>query len=111
MRTFYLSVFWGSNVGSVVQLMVIATAGTLVVTGSHTFQDLTVLVFVTVIAPWLEWIRTLFITLFGDFGRWLLTLPILIVSPLRLVVGILIGLWAYNAANSIPAGPVRPGTV
>lgn len=102
MRTFLLTVFWISNVGNVLQLLIIVSASWIVLSGAYSFFDLNVNVFITQYIPWLIWIKTILIQLLGDIGRWILSIPILIVSPMKFVVGTIIGLWAYSAAKKYP---------
>jgi len=56
--------------------------------------------------------RTFLLTIFwitalGSVGRWILTIPILIIAPLKLVGGTIIGLWAYSVAKNMPAKPTH----
>jgi len=102
MRTFLLTVFWISNVGNVLQLLIIVSASWIVFSGAHSFLDLDVNAFITQYVPWLLWIKTILVQILGDFGRWILSIPILIVSPLKFVFGTIIGLWAYSAAKKYP---------
>jgi hypothetical protein len=41
----------------------------------------------------------------GDFGRWILAIPILIIAPLKLLTGTIIGVWAYTVAKDMPVEP------
>jgi len=102
MRTFLLSVFWVTNFGNVIQTLVIASAGWIIFSGSYSFSDLNVNVFLTEYIPWLLWLKTILIALLGEFGRWVLTIPILVIAPLKFVTGTAIGLWAYSAAKNLP---------
>lgn len=102
MRTFLLSIFWISSVGNVVQALIMLSAGWVIFAGDYAFANLSVEVFVTQVAPWLRWVETVVIALLGDFGRWLLSIPILIIAPLKFIAGALIGWWAYTAAQNIP---------
>jgi hypothetical protein len=102
MRTFLLSVFWITNVGNVIQLLVIASASWIILFGSYSFLELDGNVFVTKFVPWLLWFKTFIIALLGDFGRFLLSIPILIIAPLKLAIGTMIGCWAYFEAKNIP---------
>ena len=103
MRTFLLTIFWITNLGSVIQLLIIASASWILFSGAHSFFDLNVNVFITQYVPWLILIKTILVHLVGDFGYWILTIPILIIAPVKLVLGIIIGLWAYSAAKYMPA--------
>jgi len=105
MRTFLLTIFWITNLGSVIQLLIIASAGWIILSSDYSFFDLNVNVFVTQYVPWLIWVKTLVVELFGNFGYWLLSIPILIIAPLKLVAGTFIGLWAYSAAKNMSAEP------
>ena len=106
MRKFLLTIFWITNVGNVIQLIIMLSASWILFSGAHTFGSLDVNVFLTQYVPWLLWIKTLIVTVFGDFGEWLLRIPILIIAPLKFVAGLFIGVWAYTAANNLPAEPV-----
>jgi len=103
MRTFYLTVFWITTLGSVIQLLIIVTASWIILSGAYSFSDLNVSVFITQYIPMFIWIKTLIVALLGSLGHWILTIPILIIAPLKLVLGTIIGLWAYSAAKIISA--------
>ena len=107
MRTFLLSIFWITNVGSAIQLLIIVSASWVVFSGTYSFTELNVNVYITQLVPWLLWLKTLIVTLFGDLGRWLLAIPVLVIAPLKLVSGTAIGLWAYSTAKKMPVGSVR----
>ena len=107
MRTFLLTVFWFTNFGSVVQLLIIASASWVIFSGASSFVELNVGVFITQYIPWLIWAKTLLIEIFGNFGRWALTIPILIIAPLKLITGTLIGVWAYTVAKAMPREPAH----
>ena len=105
MRTFLLAVFWITNLGNVIQLLVMASASWIIFSGAYSFYDLNVNVFITDYVPWLQWIKTFIVGLLGDFGYWILTIPVLIIAPLKLFVGTIIGLWAYSVAKEMPVEP------
>ena len=105
MRTFLLTVFWITNLGNVIQLLIMASASWIIFSGTYSFFDLDVNVFITQYIPMFIWIKTFIVPLLGDFGYWILTIPILIISPLKLVAGTFIGLWAYSVARNMPAEP------
>ena len=105
MRNFLLTVFWIANIGSVIQLLIMAAAGWLIFSGHYSFCDLNVVVFVTQVAPWLHWVETVVVTLLGDFGRWILSIPIFIISPIKFMAGAIIGWWAYSRAKKMPVKP------
>ena len=105
MRKFLLAIFWITNLGNVIQLLIMVSAGWIIFSGAYSFFDLDVNVFITQYVPWLLWIKTLIVELLGDFGYWILAIPILIIAPLKLIVGTFIGLWAYSVAKDMPAGP------
>jgi hypothetical protein len=105
MRTFLLSIFWITNLGSVIQLLIILSASWIILSGTSSFFDLDVNVFITQYVPWLLWIKTILVQLLGDLGYWILTIPILIIAPVKLVSGTIIGLWAYSVAKGMPAKP------
>ena len=103
MRTFLLAIFWITNLGNVIQLLIMASASWIILSGAYSFTDLNVNVFITQYIPVFLWIKTFIVGLLGDLGRWILTIPILIIAPLKLVVGTIIGLWAYSVAKKMPA--------
>ena len=105
MRTFLLTIFWVTNVGNVIQLLIMVTAGWILFSGAYSFFGLNVGVFITDYVPWLLWLKTLIVQLLGELGIWVLTIPILIIAPLKLVAGTIIGLWAYSVAKNMPARP------
>jgi hypothetical protein len=103
MRTFLLTIFWITNLGSVIQLLIMASAAWILLSGAYSFFDLNVNVFITQYVPWLLWIKTILIQLLGGFGYWILEIPILVIAPVKLVFGTIIGLWAYSVAKDMPA--------
>jgi hypothetical protein len=105
MRTFLLTIFWITNLGNVIQLMIMVSASWIIFSGAYAFFDLNVNVFITQYIPMFIWIKTFIVALLGDFGYWILTIPILIIAPLKLVIGTIIGLWAYSVAKSMPGEP------
>ena len=102
MRTFLLTIFWVSNIGNGIQLLIMASAGWLIFSGVYSFFGLNLEVFVTQVAPWLIWIKTILAALLGEFGIWILAIPIFILSPIKFTAGVIIGLWAYSTAKKIP---------
>ena len=105
MRTFLLAIFWFTSLGSVIQVLIIVSASWIIFSGAYSFSDLNVNVFITQYIPMFVWIKTLIVELLGDFGYWILTIPILIIAPVKMVFGVFIGLWAYSAAQDLPAKP------
>jgi hypothetical protein len=105
MRIFLLTVFWITNLGNVVQLLIIASASWIVFSGAYSFSDLDVNVFITQYVPIFVWLKTLIVKFFGDLGHWILTIPILVISPLKFIAGTIIGWWAYSTARKMPATP------
>ena len=103
MRTFLMAIFWITNLSNVIQLLIMASASWIIFSGAYSFTDLNVNVFITQYIPVFLWIKTLIVWLLGDLGRWILTIPILIIAPLKLVAGTIIGLWAYSVAKKMPA--------
>ena len=99
MRTFLLTIFWITNLGNVIQLLIMASASWIIFSGAYSFFDLNVNVFITQYIPIFIWIKTFIVERLGDVGHWILTIPILIIAPLKLVTGTIIGLWAYSVAN------------
>ena len=102
MRRFLVTVFWITNFGNVIQLLVIGSASWIIFSGVYSFSELTVNVYVTQYLPWLLWLKTFMIALLGEFGRWVFAIPILVIAPLKFVGGSLIGLWAYSVAKEMP---------
>ena len=105
MRTFLLAIFWFTNLGGVIQVLIIVSASWISFSGAYSVFDLSVGVFITQYVPWLLWLRTIIVEFLGDFGYWVLDIPILIIAPLKLVVGTIIGLWAYSVAKDMSAEP------
>ena len=103
MRTFLLTIFWITNLGNVIQLLIMASASWIIFTGVHSFFDLDANVFLTQYIPMFIWIKTLIVAVLGNFGNWILTIPILIIAPLKFITGTIIGLWAYSVAKGMPA--------
>jgi hypothetical protein len=81
MRKFLLTIFWITNIGNVIQLLVIVSGSWILLSGAHSFFDLSVNVFITQYVPWLLWLKTILVQFLGDFGYWILTIPILIMAP------------------------------
>lgn len=105
MRRFLLTVFWISNVGNVLQLLFVVSASWIIIAGTYSFSELSVSVFFVQYVPWLLWLKAFVIALFGELGRWIFSLPILVVAPLKLIGGTVIGFWAYSVAMKMPIGP------
>lgn len=103
MRTFLLAIFWISSLGSVIQVLIIVLGSLIIFSGAYSFFDLSVNVFITQYVPWLLWLKTIVVEVLGDFGYWILNIPILIIAPLKLIGGTIIGLWAYSAAKKMAA--------
>jgi len=99
MRTFLLAIFWITNLGSVIQLLIMASGCWIVFSGAYSFTDLNVYVFVTQYVPWLLWVKTFIVEFLGDFGIWILTIPILIIAPLKVDRNDYI--WPNSEQNSI----------
>lgn len=102
MRTFLWTIFWFTNVGNVMQLLVMALASWIIFSGAYSFSELNVGVFITQYVPWFLWLKTFIIALLGDFGYWVLKIPILVIAPLKFVAGTIIGLWAYSVVKTMP---------
>jgi len=100
-----MTIFWITNLGNVIQLLIMASASWIIFFGAYSFLDLNVNVFITQYIPMFIWIKTFIVELLGDFGYWILTIPILIIAPLKLVIGTIIGLWAYSVAKDMPTEP------
>ena len=86
------------------------SASWFILSGANSFFDLSVDVFITQYVPWLLWIKTILVELLGDFGYWILTIPILIIAPLKLISGTIIGLWAYSIAKGMSDKPAHSQT-
>ena len=99
---FLLSVYWMAIVGSIAQSIVILASIWILSTSSYSFFELDVNVFFTEFFPMFLWVKTFIIFVLGDVGSLILTLPMLIVAPLKLVLGLVIGYWAYSVADTIP---------
>jgi len=100
-----MSVVWITNFGNFIQMLVISSALWILFTSAYAFADLSVNVYITQYVPWLLWLKTFIVALFGEFGRWILTIPILVIAPLKFVTGTIIGWWAYSVARKMPVGP------
>jgi hypothetical protein len=107
MRTFLLTVFWITNLGSVIQLLIIVSASWIILSGANSFFDLNVDVFITQHVPWFLWIKTILVQFLGDFGYLILTIPILIIAPVKLVLGMMISVWVYSVAKGMPDKPAN----
>ncbi len=106
MRTFLMSVVWITNFGNFIQMLVISSALWILFNSGYSFADLSVNVYITHSLPWLLWVKTLLVAFLGEFGRWILTIPILLIAPIKFIAGTLIGGWAYSVARKMPRGPV-----
>ena len=53
MRTFLLTLFWISNLGNVIQSLIIASASWILFTDTYSYFDLNVNVYLTQYVPWL----------------------------------------------------------
>ena len=102
MRTFLMTVFWITNVGSVLQLLAIALASWLVLSSVHTFFEFDGHLLSQEYLPAFPWVRLMILAIWGELGDWMLAVPVLVIAPLQLVFGSLIGFWAYNAARGMP---------
>lgn len=105
MRTFLMSVVWVTNFGNFIQMLVISSALWILFNSGYAFADLSVNVYITQYLPWLLWLKTLMVALLGELGRWILTIPILVIAPIKFITGSLIGWWAYSVAKTMPVGP------
>ena len=109
MRTFLMTVFWVTNIGAVIQFLVIGASIWIISIGDYSFSGLTGEVFITQYVPWLLWIKTLVLALFGSLGYWILSIPVLVIACIKFVGGLLIGVWAYITAQNIPVKPAYTG--
>lgn len=107
MRKFLLTIFWITSLGSVIQLLIMVSASWIIISGANSFSELNVDVFITRYVPWLLWIKTILVELLGEFGYWILSIPILVIAPLKFVSGTIIGLWAYSVARGMPDKPAH----
>jgi len=105
MHSFLIAVVWITSVGSVLQFLVMLSASWMVFAGHYSFFELDVTTFISQVVPWLYWIKTFMIALLGDLGELILTIPILIITPIKFVAGLAIGIWAYRSAKRISATP------
>jgi hypothetical protein len=101
-----MTVVWFTNVGNFIQMLVITSAIWILYHSGNAFVDLSVNVYITQYVPWLLPVKTLIVELLGEFGRWILTIPILVLAPLKFIGGTIIGGWAYSVARKMPRGPV-----
>jgi len=99
-----MSVFWVTNFGNFIQMLVISSAVWILFNSGYSFADLSVNVYITQYLPWLLWLKTLMVALLGELGRWILTIPILVIAPIKFVAGTTIGGWAYSVARKMPVG-------
>ena len=104
MRTLLISLFWMTNVGSVLQLLIMLSGFWIILGDAHSFVSLSVGTFITAYVPQVAWIKTVIVWLLGDVGRWILGLPILLVAPVKILIGSLIGYWAYSRARALAVG-------
>ena len=100
-----MTIFWITNFGNVIQFLVIASASWIIFSGTYSFSELSAGVFITEYIPWLLWLKSFIVALLGEFGRWVLAIPVLIIAPLKFFSGTLIGLWAYSVAKKMPVEP------
>ena len=63
MRTFLLTIFWITTLGSVIQLLIMASASWIIFSGAYSFIDLDINVFITQYIPMFIGINL------GIFGR------------------------------------------
>ncbi len=105
MRAFLMTVVWFANFGNFIQTLVITSALWILYNTGYSVPDLSVDVYITQYVPWLLWLKTLIVGLLGEFGRWILTIPILVIAPLKFIAGSIIGWWAYSVAKTMPRGP------
>jgi|TARA_B110000093_G_C12803098_1_gene339707 hypothetical protein len=61
------------------------SAGWLIVSGDYSFFEINVVIFVTQVAPWLQWTETIIVAVLGDLGTWILSIPILLFLQLSLL--------------------------
>ena len=59
MRKFLLTIFWITNLGNIIQLLIMASATWIILSDAYSFFDLNVNVFITQYVPWLLWIKTM----------------------------------------------------
>lgn len=105
MRTFLMGVVWVTNFSNFIQMLVISSAAWILFNSAYAFSDLSVNVYITQYVPWLLWLKTLMVELLGELGRWILTIPILLIAPIKFIAGSIIGGWAYSVARKMPVGP------
>ena len=102
MRIFLLSLFWWTNIGSMLQIFAIAVSIWIVSSGAYSFSELNLSVLISEYVPWLVWIKSVAIAILGDFGRWIVTIPVVVIASVKIVTGTIIGLWAYSVAKGMP---------
>jgi len=102
MRNFLLSIFWLASLGNVIQLLIMLSACWILISGTYSFSELSLSVFILQVFPWLSWLQPLIISLLGGFGIWLLGVPVLMIAFLKFIAGTIIGSWAFSLAKQIP---------
>ena len=105
MRAILMAVVWFTNFSNFIQTLVITSAAWILFNSGYSYSELSVDVYITQYVPWLLWMKTLLVAFLGEPGRWILTIPILVISPLKFIAGSLIGWWAYSVAKKMSAGP------
>ena len=102
-RKLLVAIVWVTSLGGVIQLLIIASASWISLSGAYSVSELSMGVFITQYVPWLLWLKTIVVEVLGGFGYWLLGLPILFLSLFKFTTGTAIGLWAYFVLKDMAA--------
>lgn len=78
-----------------------AKAGWLIFSGDYSFVEINVSIFVTDVVTWFSWVETFIVALLADLGRWILSIPILDITPIKSIAGVLIGWRAYSKLKNM----------
>jgi hypothetical protein len=100
-----MTIFWLSNIINVFGLLIMAWAGWLIFSGVYSFFELNIGIFITQVVPWFQWMEAVIFAPLGDFGRWILSIPVLVHSPIKFIAGVFISWWAYSTAKNMSSEP------
>ena len=99
LRRFLLILGWSSFIGSVADSLILLVAVWAVV-GGEAVWGLSMEALLRELIPWLYWVKQVAVQLLPEaFVSWLFTLPALVYFPIRIVTSVLIGWWAFAAAD------------
>ena len=95
MRDGLMFLFWVCLLGTFFQAPLLGYEFWLLATQATTFGELTVVVLLTEHLTFFAWIASLILGVFGPvFGGWILSLPVILVTSVKLICGSLIGYWS-----------------